>query len=68
MQLQDYTDIKTPSLLLLGDRDKMISTDETFAVYKQLPNAQLGILPATAHPIEKANIATLSFFIEQFIA
>jgi pimeloyl-ACP methyl ester carboxylesterase len=67
LQLIDYSDISTPSLLLLGDRDKMISTEETFAVYKQLPNAQLGMLPATSHPIEQANITTLSFFIQQFI-
>lgn len=67
LQLQDYTSINTPSLLLLGDRDKMISTEETFAVYKQLPNAQLGIIPATPHPIEQANITSLSFFIQQFI-
>jgi pimeloyl-ACP methyl ester carboxylesterase len=67
LKLEDYSTISTASLLLLGDRDKMISTEETFAVYKQLPNAQLGILPATAHPIEETNINTLAFFIQQFI-
>ena len=67
LQLEDYTTINTPSLLLLGDRDKMITLDETLAVYKQLPNAQLGMLPNTAHPIEKINIELLSFFIRQFI-
>jgi len=67
LKLEDYTSLSAPSLLLLGDRDKMISTEETFAVYKQLPNAQLGILPATPHPIEQVNINTLAFFIQQFI-
>jgi pimeloyl-ACP methyl ester carboxylesterase len=67
LQLEDYSAINTPCLVLLGDRDKMISTEETFAVYKQLPNAQLGMLPATPHPIEQANINTLAFFIQQFI-
>ena len=67
LKLEDYVSISTPCLLLLGDRDKMISTEETFAVYKQLPNAQLGILPATPHPIEQTDIKTLSFFIQQFI-
>ena len=67
LQLEDYTSISTPSLLLLGDRDKMITLDETLTVYKQLPNAQLGILPNTAHPIEKVNIDMLAFFIQGFI-
>ena len=67
VQLEDYTSISTPSLLLLGDRDKMITLDETLAVYKQLPNAQLGILPDTAHPIEKVNIDMLAFFLQGFI-
>ena len=67
LQLEDYATINTPCLLLLGDRDKMISTEETFEVYKQLPNAQLGMLPATAHPIEQVNVNTLAFFIQQFI-
>jgi pimeloyl-ACP methyl ester carboxylesterase len=65
--LEDYEGIGTASLLLLGDRDKMITLEETLAVYKQLPNAQLAILPNTAHPIEKVNIDTLVFFIQQFI-
>jgi len=67
LQLEDYTTINTPSLLLLGDRDKMITLNETLAVYKQLPNAQLGILPNTAHPIEKVNIDMLAFFLQCFI-
>ena len=67
LQLEHYTTISTPSLLLLGDRDKMITLDETLAVYKQLPNTQLGILPNTPHPIEKADIEMLTFFIQHFI-
>jgi pimeloyl-ACP methyl ester carboxylesterase len=67
LKLEDYASITIPCLLLLGDRDKMITTEEIFAVYKHLPNAQLGMLPATPHPIEQANINTLAFLIQQFI-
>ena len=66
LQLKDYTAIATPSLLLLGDRDKMITLEETVDVYKELPNAQLGILPATPHPIEQTDINLLAFFIKRF--
>jgi pimeloyl-ACP methyl ester carboxylesterase len=62
----NYATIAAPVLMLLGDRDKMVTLDETIAVYKSLPNAQLGILPGTPHPIEQANVDSLAFMIEQF--
>jgi len=67
LQLADYAGIDTPCLLLLGDGDKMVTLEETLAVYKQLPHAQLGILPATAHPIEQVNTAQLTFQIKRFL-
>jgi pimeloyl-ACP methyl ester carboxylesterase len=67
LQAEDYTSITTPSLLLLGDRDKMVSLDETVAVYKQLSSAQLGILPGTPHPLEQVNITLLTQLITDFI-
>jgi pimeloyl-ACP methyl ester carboxylesterase len=67
LQPEDYTSITTPSLLLLGDRDKMVTLDETVAVYKQLPSAQLGILPGTPHPLEQVNVKLLAQLINDFI-
>ncbi|MCF8449519.1 MAG: alpha/beta fold hydrolase [Taibaiella sp.] len=64
----DYTAITTPSLLLLGDRDKMVSLDETVAVYKSLPAAQLGILPGTSHPIEQVDVDMLAMMIYRFVS
>ena len=63
LQVTDYTSITTPTVLLLGDRDKMVSLEETVAVYKALPNAQLGVLPGTPHPFEQVNVDMLSWFI-----
>ena len=67
LKTEDYPAISTPCLLLLGDRDKMVTLDETVAVYKQLPKAALAVLPQTPHPIEKVNLTVLSFFIRRFI-
>jgi hypothetical protein len=36
-------------------------------VYKALPNAQMGMLPATQHPIEQADIAALEFAVRRFL-
>ncbi len=64
---EDYSSINTPCLLLLGDRDKMITLEETVAVYKQIPNASFGVLPKTPHPLGKVDVSLLSFFIRRFI-
>jgi pimeloyl-ACP methyl ester carboxylesterase len=67
LTLEDYATITTPCLLLLGDRDKMVTLEETMAVYKQLPNAQCGVLPGTPHAFEQVNMTFLAQLITQFI-
>ena len=67
LETSDYAAILTPCLLMLGDRDKMVSFDETFAVYKSLPNAQIAVLPGTQHPIEQVDTQLLSFLIKRYL-
>jgi pimeloyl-ACP methyl ester carboxylesterase len=67
LQVGHFQGIDIPTLLLLGDRDKMISIAETVAVYKLVPGAQLGVIPASAHAIEKTDIKTLAYLIRRFI-
>ena len=63
----DYPTIQHPVLVMLGDRDKMVTLDETVEVYKNLPKAQLAILPNTAHPIEMVNTDRLANEIKSFL-
>ena len=65
--IEDYSSINAPCLLLLGDRDKMVSLSETVAVYKQLPNAQFAVLPNTSHPIEQVDTGLLVFIVKRFL-
>ncbi|RYE24070.1 MAG: alpha/beta fold hydrolase [Sphingobacteriales bacterium] len=67
LQPEDYATIQIPTLVMLGDKDKMVGLDETVAVYRQLPNAQMAMLPATQHPIEQANLPVLAYFIQYFL-
>jgi pimeloyl-ACP methyl ester carboxylesterase len=67
LKTTDYTTINTPCLLMLGDRDKMVSLEETISVYKSLPNAQMAILPHTPHPIEQVDTQLLTFLIRKFL-
>lgn len=63
----DYPEIHHPVLLMLGDRDKMVTLDETVEVYKNLPKAQLAVLPGTAHPVEMVNTNRLTNEIRTFL-
>ncbi|MGB8191972.1 MAG: alpha/beta hydrolase [Chitinophagaceae bacterium] len=67
LQPEDYNQIKNPSLIMLGDRDKMVTRDETFEVYEQLINAQLAILPGTPHAIEQADCTMIAYHLKKFI-
>jgi pimeloyl-ACP methyl ester carboxylesterase len=67
LQTEDYRSISNESLLLIGDNDKMVSVDETTAVFNALPDARMKILPETSHPIEQVNVKLLSELIKDFI-
>lgn len=64
----DYPEIQQAALLMLGDRDKMVTMDETILVYKSLPKVRLAVLPDTPHPIEMVNTDQLAFEISSFLA
>jgi pimeloyl-ACP methyl ester carboxylesterase len=68
LKIEDYPVIQHPVLLMLGDRDKMVTLDETVEVYKTLPWSQLAVLPDTAHPIEMIDQARLAHEIKGFLA
>ena len=59
-------DITIPTLLLLGDSDKMVSLEETMAMFKSIPGAQLGVLPGTPHPIEQIDPVMLASQLRRF--
>ena len=66
LQLKDYPNISAPCLLLLGDKDKIISADETVAVQRALPDATFKLLPGTPHPIEQVDMKLLCSSIKDF--
>jgi len=62
----DWPGIKVPALLLLGDSDKMVTLEETEAVYKGIPGARWEILPQTPHPIEQVDTMMLASRLHAF--
>lgn len=67
LPLDEYKNIAAKILILLGDRDKMVSFEEAVAVYRQLPSAQLGILPNTPHAIEGVEVEPLVTIVKKFL-
>ncbi len=60
---ETFLQISVPCKLMIGDKDKMVSLDETVHAFKTMSLASLSVLPNTPHPIEKVKIERLVFEI-----
>ena len=58
--------ITCPTLVLLGEKDNMVSTEETQNAAAALVNGQYELLPNSAHPIEQISVSTLAEKIKNF--
>lgn len=58
--------VKNEVLVSIGDRDKMVSLEETIAAYRALKNSSLLVIPGTEHPVEKVDAKRLSREIGNF--
>jgi len=67
LQAEDYKRIAAPCLLLLGDKDKMITAGETIAVQQALLHGEFRSLPGIPHPIEQVDEAMLSSLVAEFV-
>lgn len=47
--------VEIETVVTLGDRDEMVSLEETRMLYKALPNSSMVVWPKTKHPIERFN-------------
>lgn len=63
---EDFIAIRQPVQLMAGDRDKMVSIEETLNVYRSLPAAGMVVLPSTNHPLEQVDISLLFFTLRRF--
>lgn len=51
----------------IGDRDNMVSLEETIMAYRLALNGSLLVLPNTGHPIEKIRIQLLLPYLHRFL-
>jgi pimeloyl-ACP methyl ester carboxylesterase len=65
-QAEKLGQISHPVRIGLGDRDNMVSLEESLEVYHALEQGELQIFPNTPHPLEKVPISLLAFSLADF--
>lgn len=63
---ENYSDIKTKVQLMVGDKDVMVSMEETLNAAKLIPEARFAVLPQTKHPIEQVRPQLLMDMMKDF--
>jgi pimeloyl-ACP methyl ester carboxylesterase len=64
---ENYSGIESEVTVSVGDRDKMVTLEETIAVYRSLKKGRLLVFPDTPHPIEGVETVRLAREITEFI-
>ncbi|MDQ0783027.1 alpha/beta fold hydrolase [Chryseobacterium sp. W4I1] len=58
--------VNLPVQIMTGDKDNMVSIEESINAYRSIPNAKLAILPDTKHPLEKVRPNLLFDLMKDF--
>jgi esterase/lipase len=66
LKKEDYEHIQQPVLIGIGDKDTMVTLEETIEVYRTLKQGNLIVLPQTPHLIEKVAVERLTKEMELF--
>ncbi|MFA6058984.1 MAG: alpha/beta fold hydrolase [Taibaiella sp.] len=65
---ENYAHINARVQLMIGDKDVMVTLDETLQAAKAIPEARLAVLPNTKHPIEQVRAKLLLGLMKDFWA
>ncbi|WP_207433460.1 alpha/beta fold hydrolase [Sabulibacter ruber] len=58
--------VSVPVRIAVGDKDQMVSVEESLAAYRQLPQGQFQVLPNTKHPLEQLDWPLLAHALLHF--
>lgn len=64
---QTVSKLSTPVCVGIGDKDTMVSMNETLSIYNAMPTGNFFVLPETPHPIERVNYVVLATLINAYI-
>lgn len=63
---ESYASIEIPVQIGIGDRDRMVSLEESIAVFRKVKDARLLVMPETQHPYDQVNVNRLAYKITSF--
>lgn len=66
LPVEDMRQIPHGVRIGVGDKDNMVSIEESVAVYRSLPEGELQIFPKTPHPLEKVPLSNLVHSLVDF--
>ena len=66
LSLSDFSVIENKIFIGIADKDSMVSLEETTAVFRQLKNGAMYMLPNTKHPIETVDSKLLVELVNRF--
>lgn len=53
LQSAHLTTLTLPVQIMIGDKDNMVSLEESAQVYRSIPDARMAVLPDTKHPMDR---------------
>ena len=62
------SNIQRPVRMMVGDRDAIVSIDETASAVEQIEKGELAVLPNTPHPFEQVRPELVASMIQDFLA
>lgn len=63
----DFEEINVPVLISVGDKDAMVSIEESIFAFRKIPNSLFYVMPNTIHPIERVDVNQVAQQINFFI-
>jgi pimeloyl-ACP methyl ester carboxylesterase len=67
MREAEFASIKSPVLILTGEKDKMVSATESLAVAELMPNGRSTVLSGMPHPFEQVDENVLKDVVLDFL-
>ncbi|WP_205503598.1 alpha/beta fold hydrolase [Rufibacter psychrotolerans] len=65
---QELKQIAVPVRIAVGDKDQMVSVEESLAAYRHLPHGQFQVLPSIKHPLEQVEWPLLAQALLHFFS
>ena len=62
------SDIDSDTLVLWGDRDRTYPWSQTELLWRSIPNAQLAVVPASAHAVHMEKHEVFNLLVSEFLA